>query len=231
MVQPKSGCPGRLGRIGKGAALVSLLATTGVSTWTGFIVDGAATGTLTMPGAGTLVLATNHLPEFAAGGAALWARTHAVLFGESFADRVDMDLEPTLQGPEAEGIAAWIVEGARRYYADGRLRPPLAVIAATEMHKEEVDPIKDLVGEIFDYEPDVFTPSREFNVALKQWRMDQGDNTSKYAPGAVKRHLLNSGKVEERRVSNRMGYVGIRLVSPPTSPQVAPGQMGAQQHG
>ena len=174
----------------------------------------------------TLVLATNHLPEFVTGGAALWARTHAVLFGQSFADRVDIDLEPTIQGPEAAGVAAWIVEGAYRYYQKCRLSPPLAVLKATEMHKEEVDPLKDLVGEIFVYDETTFTPSREFNLALKAWRTDNGDQTNKYAPSAVKRHLLNSGKVVEKRVNNRNGFYGIRLETPSTTPQVQPGQMG-----
>lgn len=179
----------------------------------------------------TLVLATNHLPEFATGGAALWARTYPILFGQSFADRVDVDLEPTLQGPEREGIASWVVEGAKRYYEARHIRrvTPLAVVAATEMHKEEVDPLKDLVGEIFQYDEHALTPTRDFNIALKEWRGDIGDNTNKYAPSAVKKHLLNSGKVTERRVNNRTVFVGIRLDSPPTTPQVSPGQMGASK--
>ena len=163
----------------------------------------------------TLVLATNHLPEFASGGAALWARTKAVLFGESFADRVDRDLEPTIQGPEAEGVAAWVVRGAVEYYRQGRLIDPLSVVAATEMHKDEVDPLKPLLGEVFVYDERAVTPTREFNVSLKEWRSDIGDQTNKFAPGAVKRHLLNSGSVTERRVNNRTCFVGVRLCSDP----------------
>ncbi|MFJ9913623.1 phage/plasmid primase, P4 family [Actinacidiphila glaucinigra] len=163
----------------------------------------------------TIVLATNHLPEFASGGAALWARTKAILFGQSFADRRDPDLEPTIQGPEREGVAAWIVEGAKRYYAEG-LSDPLAVVAATEFHKDSVDPLKDLVGELFDYAEGSQVQRSTFNRELKEWRDTNGDKSNKYSPASVKRHLLDSGKAEEIRTkAHGWVYVGIRLMSDP----------------
>ncbi|MGW2930471.1 DNA primase family protein [Streptomyces sp. NPDC001156] len=163
----------------------------------------------------TIVLTTNHLPEFASGGAALWARTKAILFGQSFADRRDPDLEPTIQGPEREGVAAWIVEGAKRYYAEG-LRDPLAVIAATEFHKDSVDPLKDLVGELFDYAEGSEVRRSTFNADLKVWRDTNGDKSNKYSPASVKRHLIDSGKVEEVRTkASGWIYRGIRMMSDP----------------
>ncbi|MEV6732069.1 phage/plasmid primase, P4 family [Streptomyces sp. NPDC051364] len=163
----------------------------------------------------TVVLATNHLPEFASGGAALWARTKAVLFGQSFADRRDPNLEPTIQGPESEGVAAWVVEGAKRYYTEG-LRDTLSVIAATEHHKDSVDPLKDLVGELFDYCEGGEVGRSSFNAELKMWRDNNGDKSTKFSPSSVKRHLLDSGKVEEvRRKSKGWAYMGIRLMGDP----------------
>ncbi|WP_406326248.1 phage/plasmid primase, P4 family [Streptomyces sp. NBC_01617] len=170
----------------------------------------------------TIVLATNHLPEFASGGAALWARTKAILFGQSFADRRDPDLEPTIQGPEIEGVAAWIVEGAKRYYAEG-LRDPLAVVAATEFHKDSVDPLKDLVGELFDYAEGREVQRSTFNRELKDWRDTNGDKSAKFSPASVKRHLIDSGKVEEvRTMANGWVYRGVRLMSDP-DPSAGPG--------
>ncbi|MEV8205424.1 DNA primase family protein [Streptomyces sp. NPDC079189] len=160
----------------------------------------------------TIVLATNHLPEFASGGAALWARTKAILFGESFADRVDRDLEPTIQGPEAEGVAAWIVRGAVRYYAEG-LRDPLSVLNATEFHKDSVDPLKELVGEVFDYAEGARVKRSLFNGELKEWRETNGDKSGKFSPSSVKRHLVNSGNVEEKKLADGWYFVGIRLMS------------------
>lgn len=161
----------------------------------------------------TLILATNHLPEFTSGGAALWARTRAVLFGESFTGaRVDRDLEPTIQGPEVEGVAAWVVEGAKQYYAEG-LQSAGSVEAATDMHRESVDPLKDLVGELFDYANGCEVKRSDFNRDLKSWRDDQGEKAAKFTPSAVKRQLLSNG-VEERKTKGRgWVYVGLYLMS------------------
>lgn len=159
-----------------------------------------------------LVLATNHLPEFSAGGAALWARTKAVFFGEHFVgDRVDPELEPTIQGPEAEGVAAWIVRGAVAYYAAGRLHDVESVREATEQHKGEVDPLKPLVGEVFEYDEGGRVKRAEFNAKLKEWRDTNGDDNVKFKPSTVKKHLA-AQNVEERQVfGHGWCYVGIRL--------------------
>ncbi|WP_326649109.1 hypothetical protein [Streptomyces sp. NBC_01750] len=158
----------------------------------------------------TLVLATNHLPEFAAGGAALWARTKAILFGESFAGREDPELEPTIQGAELQGVAAWIVEGAKRYYTAGRLYDIDEVREATQQHKEAVDPLKALVGEIFEYDDGYEISRTDFNRRLKEWCADNGDTSAKYKPGSVKKQLLNRGVIE-RRSKDGWKYAGIRF--------------------
>lgn len=141
----------------------------------------------------TLVLVTNELPEFAAGGAALWARTKAILFGESFAGREDRTLEPTIQGPEREGFAAWVVQGAVRFYAEG-LVDPFSVEAAKDFHKEQVDPLKPLIGELFVYNEDAEPVVRsEFNRQLKAWRDANGDQSAKFKPGSVVKELERQG--------------------------------------
>ncbi|NEB08472.1 hypothetical protein G3I32_06230 [Streptomyces coelicoflavus] len=162
----------------------------------------------------TIVLATNYLPEFGSGGAALWARTKAMLFGVSFADRRDPELEPTIQGPEREGVAAWVVRGAVRYYSEG-LRDPLSVVAATEHHKDEVDPLKPLVGEVFEYDDDSEVKRSDFNRELKEWREDNGDKSAKFSPSNVKNHLKTNGVTEVQRKGKGWMYRGIYLLSDP----------------
>lgn len=141
----------------------------------------------------TIVMTTNELPEFAAGGAALWARTKAILFGQSFADVRDRELEPTIQGPESEGVAAWVVRGAMRYYAEG-LTDPLSVELATNFHREQVDPLKPLIGELFDFDDDAPPITRSaFNAALKRWRDVNGDQSAKFKPASVHKELERRG--------------------------------------
>ena len=159
----------------------------------------------------TLVLATNELPEFSAGGAALWARTRAILFGQSFAGREDRTLEPTIQGPEIEGVAAWIVEGAKRYYAEG-LIDPVSVEMARKFHKAEVDPLKPLIGELFVYDADSVIRTSAFNAELKHWRDVNGDQSAKYKPLSVKRELKRNS-VDIVRRNGVDHYKGIRVLT------------------
>lgn len=172
----------------------------------------------------TIVLATNYLPELSSGGQAVWDRTKAILFGQSFANRRDIELEPTIQGPEREGVAAWVVRGAVAYYAAGRLVDPLSVVAATEMHRDEVDPLKPLVGELFEYAADAWVKRSSFNGDLKEWASSNGEKGGKFAPSAVKRHLLSKGVHEVRKAGVGWVYTGIYLMSdPPQRGANAPG--------
>jgi putative DNA primase/helicase len=169
-----------------------------------------------------VVLATNNLPQFNTGGEALWARTQALLFGQSFAGREDPELEPTVQGPEAEGVAAWVVRGAMDYYANG-LQAPQAVLAAVEWHKAEVDPIRQLVGEVFEYAEGRETIRADFNRALKEWRDENGDRSGKYAPSTVKRALMQQGVEETRNARGKWCYRGIALCSEMDNAPAGPG--------
>jgi putative DNA primase/helicase len=172
----------------------------------------------------TLVLATNHLPEFSAGGAALWARTKAILFGESFTgDRVDPELEPAIQGPEIEGVAAWVVRGAVAYYSAGRLADIDEVTQATEMHKAEVDPLRALVGELFEYDDAAEVRRSDFNRRLKEWRDDNGDKSARYSPGNVKRQLMNQGVTERQKKGEGWMLVGVRFPEDKPSAMTADG--------
>src|SRR5437868_6914739 len=79
MVQPKSGCPGRLGRIGKGAALVSLLATLVLSA-SGSTRAASSTQT---PRHGGVIMISNSTPLTTMDpaytyGAPDWPQTHAI---------------------------------------------------------------------------------------------------------------------------------------------------------
>lgn len=160
----------------------------------------------------TLVLVTNTLPEFSAGGAALWARTKAIHFSVSFAGREDRTLEPTLQEEEAEGIAAWVVRGAVRYYQEG-LRDAESVIEATEHHRKSVDSLKELDGDLFEYAESSWVLRSTFNAQLKKWRTNNEIEGGKYTQSWVKKQLLASHKVKEQRDA-RIGYQlhGIRLM-------------------
>ena len=95
-----------------------------------------------------LNLLTNHRPALDHLDAAIKGRLHLIPFdrrwnrpGEVDRDAALPDGDATLTATlkaEAEGILAWLVEGARRYYVEG-LTPPAEVVAKTREYVAEQD--------------------------------------------------------------------------------------------
>jgi putative DNA primase/helicase len=92
----------------------------------------------------TLLMLTNHKPAIG-DDYAMWQRVLLVPFTQSFVDnpigenerQVDRGLKQQLAG-ETSGILAWLVRGCLEYQAMG-LKPPVAVVAATENYRAEDD--------------------------------------------------------------------------------------------
>lgn len=162
----------------------------------------------------TTVLIGNDLPDFPTGDTALWARTKAVPFTQSFTGREDKSLEEVLRS-EASGIAAWIIEGASRYYAEG-LQDVDAVTAHTEDFRDETGCLGALQGDLFEYDEKNRILQSTFHQALKTWQRKNGitrgsDDFEKFMQKNVKKALLTSGKVAEGRTNAGRAYTGIRL--------------------
>ena len=130
---------------------------------------------------------------------------------DPFADVRDRELEPTIQGPESEGVAAWVVEGAKRYYAE-ELIDPISVEKATDFHREQVDPLKPLIGELFDFDDSAPPITRSaFNAALKKWRDVNGDQSQKFKPATVHKELERRG-VKAIKSDGTFVLRGIRML-------------------
>lgn len=83
-------------------------------------------------------LLTNHKPSIRDDTLSMWRRILLVPFLQTFTgDRADTSLAETLAG-EAQGILAWLVEGAKRA-KDGEPDLPEAVRMATSEYKAEED--------------------------------------------------------------------------------------------
>ncbi len=93
---------------------------------------------ITFPETHKLWIDANHKPELPASDAAVWNRLHLIPFTVTIPkDRQDRELKTKLL-MEAEGILAWLVEGARRWYASG-LPDSKAVAKATTVWRVEMD--------------------------------------------------------------------------------------------
>ncbi|MGP3940487.1 phage/plasmid primase, P4 family [Streptomyces sp. 6N106] len=92
---------------------------------------------------------SNYAPEVDATDAAIWQRVHLVPWLEDFRGREDRTLSAALRR-EREGIAAWAVAGAVRWYglnAAGKgLEYPEAVTSATASYRESSHPLSGFIG-------------------------------------------------------------------------------------
>ncbi len=93
-------------------------------------------------------LTSNYPPQMDASDTAAWGRIHIVKFPISHLGREDKRLKERMVQPDClEGILAWIVEGAKKWYASG-LRTPKSVEKATKEARSDVDWVATWIAEV-----------------------------------------------------------------------------------
>lgn len=101
---------------------------------------------ISFPETHKLWIDANHKPDLPATDAAVWNRLHLIPFTVTIPkDRQDRELKAKLLA-EGEGILAWLVEGARRWYAEG-LPASMAVAEATSAWREGLDHLRIYLDE------------------------------------------------------------------------------------
>ena len=95
-------------------------------------------------------LDTNYLPHIHGGDYGIWRRIKLIPFYASFTKKkIDLNLPEKLRS-EAEGILAWLVEGAVKYYAEG-LKEPRNFKDAYKAYKRFEDAIGSFIDECVEY--------------------------------------------------------------------------------
>jgi P4 family phage/plasmid primase-like protien len=118
----------------------------------------------------------NHKPELPASDSAVWNRLHLIPFTVTIPkDRQDRQLLAKLLG-EAEGILAWLVEGARRWYAEG-LPASQTVADATAHWREEMDRLRAYLDEHTEKSADVqaYVLNKDLYTAYRSWCEENGE--------------------------------------------------------
>lgn len=154
-----------------------------------------------------LIFSGNHKPEVRDLDPAMRRRMHIVPFTVT-PSKVDRELGTKLRS-EYPAILAWMVEGAKQWLRDG-LRPPPAVLAATEEYFEEEDPFARWAEEETTEAPGTVTPVMVLFEAWREWCGQTGE----YA-GTVKRFahtMTRHGWVRAHDADTRRAVVmGIAL--------------------
>lgn len=121
-----------------------------------------------------LFLYSNHRLVVRGHDHGFWRRMREVPFIETISDEEkDRDLPRKLEA-EADGILAWIVAGAVRWYAEG-LGCPAEVTAATNAYRSEMDSIGAFLAECCITGERMTALARDLYAAYTRWCEDAGE--------------------------------------------------------
>ena len=124
----------------------------------------------------TLMLATNYRPRIDESDHGTWRRLALVRFPYTFAssglrERIEQNLDGQL-----EAVLAWIVEGARQWYAVGRAMPeaPAIVAADTRAWRAEADRVLAYTTERLVFDPAACVTTSDLFEDFTDWLTDHG---------------------------------------------------------
>jgi len=154
-----------------------------------------------------LWLGTNHLPAIKDNTFSIWRRIKLIPFGVKFdgASR-DSNLRDKLLA-ELPGILNWIVEGARRWYAEGLSSCP-AVECATNSYQAQSDHIAEFIADSTESVTNGRVPIGDLRSAYEIW-CRQAEETPVNAR-ELKRQLESKG-FRQQRAKNGRFWFGLAL--------------------
>jgi len=155
-----------------------------------------------------LFIDANHKPAVRGTDNAIWNRLYPIPFSVTISpDKIDRDLPNKLLA-EAEGILAWAVEGAARWYRDGLGSPP-EVVEANREWRGESDHLMRFMEEQCVH-GDAFTvKAGVLYSSYKAWCASSGERELSLV--AFGRRLAEQGIVKRKRESTGYRYLGVAL--------------------
>jgi len=155
---------------------------------------------ITFPETHKLWIDANHLPVISGSENAIWNRLHAIPFTVVIPpEEIDRQL-PTKLLAEAEGILAWCVAGAQRWYAEG-LGKPTAVSDAVDGWREEMNtlgPFMEEMCELKPEEPEAWVRVSEMWKAYSDWA-ERNDEKRPLSRRALTAQLESHGVTQGKR--------------------------------
>lgn len=168
----------------------------------------------------TLWLLANHQPTVRAGGPAFWRRLRLLPFEHVVPeDKRVVDLEDRLVDDEGPAILAWLITGARDYFAHG-LAEPASVLAATDAYATDQDTVGRFVVEQCETgDPNaqhMTVKASTLRQAYETWCRVEGEQPVSAKALATTLHT-RFGVIPGRDMHSRF-YSGIRLIEVTAAP-------------
>jgi len=159
----------------------------------------------------TLIMATNHLPKIGSTDAGTWRRIAVVPFKAVFDGKKEIkDYAGVLYDSDADAILSWIVEGAKKYIANGcNIVPPKVVQDATSQYRNEEDWIGNFLQECC--EMGVYEQSGgELFDAYRNWCEQNNENYVRRNRDFAE--ALERQNFTKKRTMTGMIWMGLRLL-------------------
>ncbi|WP_223279360.1 phage/plasmid primase, P4 family [Streptomyces sp. SDr-06] len=164
-----------------------------------------------------LMLATNHKPKFRGQDDGLWRRVKMIPFKRFFAPHErDHDLDKKLMA-EAQGIAAWAVRGAARWFAEG-LADPECISAATREYKETSDTLAGFFPGVLTRDDGARLDGAEAYNCYRDWCEAEGLPSKEVWSRRAFYGAMEERGIQRVRVAKGMALVGIRLAQSTAKP-------------
>jgi putative DNA primase/helicase len=158
-----------------------------------------------------LFMATNHKPLIRGNDYGIWRRIMLIPFTTRIPpEKQDKHLDKKLAA-ERPGILNWLIEGARRWYAEG-LAPPKEVSGATDEYRDEMDVFGNFVKERCVQGPGVSIKARELFKAYEEWCNENNEHA--YSERFLGLRLKELG-FERTRTAEARHWKGIGLRATP----------------
>ena len=142
----------------------------------------------------------NHLPRIEGTDNAIWNRMHAIPFDVTIPkEQQDRELPAKLMA-EAEGILAWAVRGAVRWYAEGLGKPP-DVQQSGELWRAESDQLGRFIEARCVTLPNAQAKAHTLYLEYRQWAEEGGER--------VETESSFGRRLAERDFPKRRGNAGL----------------------
>ncbi|MFA5944078.1 MAG: phage/plasmid primase, P4 family [Candidatus Thermoplasmatota archaeon] len=149
----------------------------------------------------------NTLPRIGGTDDGIWRRFHLVPFTQKVSEaKRDLNLKSKLKADASE-ILCWMVEGARRWYAEG-LQPPQSIRRASSEYRSDMDVLSLFLTEECVYEQGSKVRAAELLRNLNNWCASQA--LPQFTAQKLGRRLRASG-LSSSYEGNHMQWWGIAL--------------------
>jgi putative DNA primase/helicase len=158
-----------------------------------------------------LWFATNHRPEIASGGKAIWKRVRLLPFEVEIPEgEIDPDLKTKLLA-EAPGILAWMVRGCLDWQRIG-LKEPVSIRRANQSYQEDEDVLGAFLEDRAVVEDGAWVSIADLYKEFEAWREAHGEE--KQSAKAFSQAMAERRGIKRSRQGpgGTRGFLGVQLL-------------------